>query len=866
MKTNLILLMLGLLLYGMSANAETVRIEDDDAGTIYYDGYLKSYSAADNGTAINLTNDPNKQIIWSYTASSAGTYELKWRYTRKVSMTPNARVYINGSLIQDLSFPQTESSAFSTYAINASLNAGDNEIILETVDDAEFADIDWIEITGSGSGTTTYTLSTSVNGEGSVNPSGGVYDEGTSVTLTATPASGWQFDSWSGDASGTNSTVTIVMNSDMSVTANFSETSSGSTSITLQENETGFCAVDGAIENEHSGYTGDGYANTENAIGNGIDYAVNVGSAGTYTIEIRYAATSDRPANLIQDGSVILSNISLPSTGSWTTWNTVTTSAYFNAGESELRLEATSSDGLPNIDYLYLSGTNISAADCGSSGGTTYSLSTNVSPSGSGYISLNPAGGTYDEGTVVTLTAIPNSDYEFSSWSGDASGSSTTTTVTMNADLSVTANFTYTGGSSGDADFSLIGYATQNGGTTGGSGGDVVYASTGDEILGYIDEKKDGAYANGLVIIVNGTITPSNTDASKIDVKDCRDVSIIGAGSGAEFNGIGIKVYKAGNVILRNLKVHHVDIGDKDCISIEGPADHVWVDHCELYNEYEGVDKDYYDGLLDAKAESEYITYSWNYLHDSWKTMLVGSSDSDDYDRKITAHHNIFENCYSRTPLFRFGTGHYFNNYFVDGHSTAINSRMGACLRIENNYFDNVQNPYVTAYSDEDGYGDLIDNILVNSPFSYSDDVRELPSCSSSVPYSYSSVLHSASEIPGINQQNAGVGKLDDPTSFTTKSATVSITTVPADNLNSLEAHPNPFTGSTLINFELAREQEVTFKLIDMTGRSVDQIETRTYSAGQNQVVYENSELKAGLYILSAQFGTDVENIPLIVK
>jgi hypothetical protein len=70
-----------------------------------------------------------------------------------------------------------------------------------------------------------YTLSTSFtpSGSGNVSPSGGTYYVGTQVTVTATPASGWRFDRWSGDASGTSSTVTITMDSKKFVTAHFEE-------------------------------------------------------------------------------------------------------------------------------------------------------------------------------------------------------------------------------------------------------------------------------------------------------------------------------------------------------------------------------------------------------------------------------------------------------------------------------------------------------------------------------------------------------------------------------------------------------------------------------------------------------------------
>jgi uncharacterized repeat protein (TIGR02543 family) len=71
-----------------------------------------------------------------------------------------------------------------------------------------------------------YTLTVYTEGQGSVtlNPPGGTYDEGTPVTLTATPDPGWQFDNWSGDLTGTQNPATITMDSHKTVTAHFSET------------------------------------------------------------------------------------------------------------------------------------------------------------------------------------------------------------------------------------------------------------------------------------------------------------------------------------------------------------------------------------------------------------------------------------------------------------------------------------------------------------------------------------------------------------------------------------------------------------------------------------------------------------------
>jgi hypothetical protein len=68
-----------------------------------------------------------------------------------------------------------------------------------------------------------YTLNVTNNpvAGGSVSPAGGVYDEGSGVSLTATAAAGYRFDRWSGDASGNVTSVDIAMNADKNITAEY---------------------------------------------------------------------------------------------------------------------------------------------------------------------------------------------------------------------------------------------------------------------------------------------------------------------------------------------------------------------------------------------------------------------------------------------------------------------------------------------------------------------------------------------------------------------------------------------------------------------------------------------------------------------
>ena len=75
-----------------------------------------------------------------------------------------------------------------------------------------------------------------------------------------------------------------------------------------------------------------------------------------------------------------------------------------------------------------------------SGGPTQYTLTT--TPGTGGTITRSPDQTAYNAGTVVTLTAAPNTGYTFTSWGGDLSGSTNPATITMDGDKSVSATFT----------------------------------------------------------------------------------------------------------------------------------------------------------------------------------------------------------------------------------------------------------------------------------------------------------------------------------------------------------------------------------------------------------------------------------------
>lgn len=122
------------------------------------------------------------------------------------------------------------------------------------------------------------------------------------------------------------------------------------------------------------------------------------------------------------------------------------------------------------------------------------------------------------------------------------------------------------------------------------------------------------------------------------------------------------------------------------------------------------------------------------FIHDHWKASLIGHSDSNgDEDTgylHVTQNNNYWYNINSRTPSFRFGTGHIYNSYFLDVND-GINTRQGAQLLVESNTFSGSKKPL---YSTDDGYAVANDN-----DFGDGENAAEQGTLTS-VPYTYSLV------------------------------------------------------------------------------------------------------------------------------
>ena len=294
-----------------------------------------------------------------------------------------------------------------------------------------------------------FTLSATPVGSGTIafNPPGGVYDAGTVVTLTATPASGGDFLGWSGDLSGTSNPATITLDANKSVTGTFSEVTAEQFTLTMNTTGTGSVILNPAggvydagtvvtvtavagVDFEFTGWSGDLSGNTSPTTIT-MDGNKTVNAAFTEIVSQQFTLSS----NVAGTGSISLN----PAGGSYDAGTVVTVTAVPGVG---FEFSGWSGDltGLTNPTTITMDGNKTIAATFNEVVGGQFTLTMNNV--GTGSVTLSPAGGVYNAGTVVTLTPAPGAGFEFSGWSGDLTGAANPTTITMDANKIVTATFT----------------------------------------------------------------------------------------------------------------------------------------------------------------------------------------------------------------------------------------------------------------------------------------------------------------------------------------------------------------------------------------------------------------------------------------
>jgi uncharacterized repeat protein (TIGR02543 family) len=236
-----------------------------------------------------------------------------------------------------------------------------------------------VNVTPSGGGNVT------VNGTTPLSyPNSTTWVCGNNVTLNATAASGYSFVNWSGDLGGSVNPTNITMTSIKDVTAHFS-----AVIYNLTVTSNGCCPIN--VSGAVSGTVPAGGNKTFMGIGEGGEVTVSADdSAGC----CKFDSWSDAGAQT--------HNITMDSDKSVTAYCSV----------------------------------------------PSYDLTVNVSPGGGGNVTVNgttplsyPNMTTWNCGENVTLNAVAASGYSFVNWTGNLTGSTNPTNITMNGNKSITANF-----------------------------------------------------------------------------------------------------------------------------------------------------------------------------------------------------------------------------------------------------------------------------------------------------------------------------------------------------------------------------------------------------------------------------------------
>ncbi len=233
-------------------------------------------------------------------------------------------------------------------------------------------------------------ISVTPSGSGTVNknPDKTNFTWNENVQLTANANSGYEFDYWSGDLSGSANTKSLTMNGDKNVTAHFKQ---------IQE------AV--SVPNLPSGAS-------SGKVGQSLSLSVggsssNLGHSIKYQFDWGDGTTSNwDPANLSH--------------------------SYSSSGTFDVKARACCTRHT-SVVSSWSSSKSVVISFC--------QLSVSVTPSGSGSVSKNPDKNNFNWNESVQLTANANAGYEFDYWSGALTGSTNPQNLTMDDDKSVTAFF-----------------------------------------------------------------------------------------------------------------------------------------------------------------------------------------------------------------------------------------------------------------------------------------------------------------------------------------------------------------------------------------------------------------------------------------
>jgi uncharacterized repeat protein (TIGR02543 family) len=289
-------------------------------------------------------------------------------------------------------------------------------------------------------------LSPNVVAGGTVTGAGAVA-QGSIITVTATANPGYAFTNWTnnGVVVSTSASYQFTVAGNVGLVANFIPVTAGKFAVNLSSAPLPGGTTSGSgVYNAGSTVTVTAFPNNGYTFTNWTNNGVIASVSSSFQFIVTGNTTLVANYKTIPSSQLAVILSSNPAAG-----GTTTGSGSFNTGSS------VTVNAIPNAGYSFVNWTN-KGVIASTSANYTFPLTVNTTlvanfaintftlnvTAVNGSVAKNPNQTTYNYLTSVQLTATASPGYSFTSWSGDASGSTNPLTISMNANKNITANFT----------------------------------------------------------------------------------------------------------------------------------------------------------------------------------------------------------------------------------------------------------------------------------------------------------------------------------------------------------------------------------------------------------------------------------------
>jgi hypothetical protein len=368
-----------------STPTNSVKIEAENYSTM---SGIQKEATQDAGGGQNVGGqDPGDWMEYGVNLTTAGTYTVNFRIATMVSGAQFQLKNSGGTILATINVPSTGAyQSWQTISTTVTLPSGPQTLRIQTVTSPGGWNLNWWEILAGGAPApantppavnagTDRSITLPVN---SISLTGTASDaDGTIASYSWTQVSGPTTASISSPSAITTNVGSLLQGTytfrfratdnqgasstdDVIVTVNPALPPASPNTLHIEAEN--YSAMSG-IQKENTSDIGGGQNVGYQDVGDWMDYSVTIANPGTYTVRFRVATmVSGARFQVRRTNGTILRTMDVPATGSYQTWQTITTTLTLPAGTQTLRIQTTLSPGGWNFNWWEIAGTGVTIA------------------------------------------------------------------------------------------------------------------------------------------------------------------------------------------------------------------------------------------------------------------------------------------------------------------------------------------------------------------------------------------------------------------------------------------------------------------------------------------------------------------------